>query len=477
MGKQTHLVLHLYLLGCTDLKFYNNTAYNNTNGFAVTALCTLTTFEGNNITNATNYGIWVADNISADYSSSASLIFSGNNGIYNTPSTGYEIYIHNSTISTNGYNITTSNMTFALNTTANVSIKSVDLNALGLTTVTTITDNATSSEISIDSAKIVQNSHGNYYGLNVTNTSASATFTPKLYYNNSDLGSYSSAYLGMGESSTAGSWTYYTPTTLNETEYSIYETGLASFSYFAPLVYTSASPSITTASSGLSTYDVAVSHVFNCTTGSVDITVLSRGVAAVGVPVTFTDFTNPQSGTTDSEGKVSFTISRSGEYVLFTRAISHYRPSKSDFTFILCPTELIPEPVPPVVEPVLPGPECTSNTNCGDSQYCSSDGHCLPLQGTCGYAANHSWVNYGCCTDSDCGADKTCIAHVCTEKVQNKNETPPVQPQNQTIIQPPTPPLPPLQKFDWVLASSSLILGIVIGALGTYLIMARRRTN
>jgi hypothetical protein len=35
------------------------------------------------------------------------------------------------------------------------------------------------------------------------------------------------------------------------------------------------------------------------------------------------------------------------------------------------------------------------------------------VTGECGYAANHSWVSYECCSDGDCQTGKNCVDHVC----------------------------------------------------------------
>jgi len=57
-------------------------------------------------------------------------------------------------------------------------------------------------------------------------------------------------------------------------------------------------------------------------------------------------------------------------------------------------------------------PECTDDSSCKDDQYCYS-GICFNITGTCGYAANHTWFQYGCCDDTDCDGNETCLDFLC----------------------------------------------------------------
>jgi len=57
--------------------------------------------------------------------------------------------------------------------------------------------------------------------------------------------------------------------------------------------------------------------------------------------------------------------------------------------------------------------ECYLDEECSDVQSCYN-GECINLTGQCGYAQNHTWVNYECCEDGDCKNNLTCINHTCT---------------------------------------------------------------
>ena len=63
-------------------------------------------------------------------------------------------------------------------------------------------------------------------------------------------------------------------------------------------------------------------------------------------------------------------------------------------------------------EPPKPPPECLENSSCASDQYCLNES-CMNLTGDCGYAENHSWVNYGCCEDNDCGYKMICQNNSC----------------------------------------------------------------
>jgi len=77
-------------------------------------------------------------------------------------------------------------------------------------------------------------------------------------------------------------------------------------------------------------------------------------------------------------------------------------------------------------EPPPPPPECLQNPDCALNQICENE-TCVNISGTCGYAENHSWINYECCEDNECGykmicANKSCILEPPKENII-KNET------------------------------------------------------
>ncbi len=63
-----------------------------------------------------------------------------------------------------------------------------------------------------------------------------------------------------------------------------------------------------------------------------------------------------------------------------------------------------------------PPPECIVHSDCEPDEYCSGGG-CMALSGDCGYAENHTWFVYQCCTDSDCGnGSLQCLNNTCIMK-------------------------------------------------------------
>lgn len=63
-------------------------------------------------------------------------------------------------------------------------------------------------------------------------------------------------------------------------------------------------------------------------------------------------------------------------------------------------------------EPPKPPPECLENSSCKTNQYCSNE-TCMNLTEDCGYPENHSWVDYECCEDVDCGYKMICVNNSC----------------------------------------------------------------
>jgi hypothetical protein len=64
--------------------------------------------------------------------------------------------------------------------------------------------------------------------------------------------------------------------------------------------------------------------------------------------------------------------------------------------------------------------KCFTDNNCPASQYCYISGSCTSeckdvSQGSCGHIVDHEWVNYECCSNSDCTTDKSCSNHYCVD--------------------------------------------------------------
>lgn len=57
-------------------------------------------------------------------------------------------------------------------------------------------------------------------------------------------------------------------------------------------------------------------------------------------------------------------------------------------------------------------PECRVDADCNGSSKCINHS-CVQITGTCGYAANHTWIYYECCEDSHCATNQVCVANRC----------------------------------------------------------------
>jgi len=121
------------------------------------------------------------------------------------------------------------------------------------------------------------------------------------------------------------------------------------------------------------------------------------------------------SSTTNNNGQVIFPLDEGYVYIV---------ANKSGFVLqeFWIDINCTPEPPPPP-------PECLQNPDCAFNQICENE-TCMNISGTCGYAENHSWINYECCEDTDCGykmicANKTCIIkpEPVLENLTNTSET------------------------------------------------------
>lgn len=60
-------------------------------------------------------------------------------------------------------------------------------------------------------------------------------------------------------------------------------------------------------------------------------------------------------------------------------------------------------------------PGCTQDSDCPATAACSG-GECVLVECSCGKVSNHECVEYECCADADCPAQKICLDHVCSDK-------------------------------------------------------------
>lgn len=67
----------------------------------------------------------------------------------------------------------------------------------------------------------------------------------------------------------------------------------------------------------------------------------------------------------------------------------------------------------------LAGNACSSDGECKNIEYCKN-GFCEEITGTCGYAFNHRWIKYECCSDTECIEGKICKDNVCIQNEENK---------------------------------------------------------
>ena len=57
--------------------------------------------------------------------------------------------------------------------------------------------------------------------------------------------------------------------------------------------------------------------------------------------------------------------------------------------------------------------ECDTNSDCAEDEFCMNRQCYSVRRGTCGYIANHSWIDYECCADGDCKTGWRCVNHSC----------------------------------------------------------------
>lgn len=58
-------------------------------------------------------------------------------------------------------------------------------------------------------------------------------------------------------------------------------------------------------------------------------------------------------------------------------------------------------------------PQCRVDADCKDEEYCRNGNCTLVEVGECGYAANHRWYGYECCSNADCKPNQICENHAC----------------------------------------------------------------
>ncbi len=146
-----------------------------------------------------------------------------------------------------------------------------------------------------------------------------------------------------------------------------------------------------------------VSVSVDCADRIVSITAASNGTPLSGVFVAAQEW----SSLTGDSGEVSIPLQ---EGDLFINATRQGYTSQAFYYTVSCVQ-----------------PQCTDPSQCSDNQACLAQ-ECVNLTGSCGYAANHTWNGYACCTDSDCGALSRCVGNTCVPRemppfIQNQDKT------------------------------------------------------
>jgi len=322
----------------------------NTSGNAFRLSLQGSSFANNVIDNAT-----IALNITA-----YNLTFSGNNIINNTPAAGYEIYITGgANLSTSTYNITTANMSFGLNRTSNVWIRSVNLSVAGLgindTNHGISIPGGTPDGLAVGAAGIIRMYNNNWAGLNVTNTTGDgATVSPIFYYNSTDAANYSYTVVGSRISSNA--WSAFSST---GTGGGI--SAIGSYGYFAVIGYNLSLSQAATGSSGTSSSKSlpTLSKTFTCEDGKLEV---SAGISGLGLTLYNTKDFSYVSKTADSNGKAVFTITKDGNYEVDSVASSLYLSNSiGPFKLELCGAA-VTSPTAQPEEWVAPSEEVTGET-------------------------------------------------------------------------------------------------------------------
>ncbi|HID47049.1 MAG TPA: hypothetical protein EYP34_15025, partial [Chromatiaceae bacterium] len=164
---------------------------------------------------------------------------------------------------------------------------------------------------------------------------------------------------------------------------------------------------------------LTVSSELVCPDDTVEFTVTRSSSPVAGVEVSLTQYFpyagTIDTGTTDSDGKVSFSLPVTGEYRAYFSKSGYSYANPYGFEHTLCGGAV----------------GCTVDSDCATTESCVG-GTCVAVTGECGHASGHVWIDYECCADSDCAEGTTCVDHVCMspeeevhEEAPEEGETPP----------------------------------------------------
>jgi hypothetical protein len=265
-------------------------------------------------------------------------------------------------LATGSYNITTDNLTFGLASASNVWIRVANLSDAGLS-------NSSISSISgisgLLSAEVVQSIDGTYYGLNISNTSSSASVAPGLYYNSSNISGYSTSSLGIGRYDDSV-WHFH-PSSVDSSRSSVTSGAISSFSYFFPIIFSAQ------ASGGSSARETPVlDTTFNCSSGEIAVAAMSGSSPVSGLDIRLLRTTMVtqlvDEAKTDSQGRAVFKIGNDGEYFIRSSSTSKYNSAESGpFELELCLNPaVVEEPEEPLLE--VDAPEVISPEDDGGAE-------------------------------------------------------------------------------------------------------------
>ncbi|MBS3067590.1 carboxypeptidase regulatory-like domain-containing protein [Candidatus Micrarchaeota archaeon] len=145
--------------------------------------------------------------------------------------------------------------------------------------------------------------------------------------------------------------------------------------------------------------DIKVDHVFVCPDLLLIKLTDSAGNSLEGVSISLVGSNRPSDfKSTDANGIASFDTVPSGSYTVSgsSGSASISKTIEVDKSQCVgCSNDNI----------------CKTDESCNTSEY-----QCEKVEGECGYAKEHQWVNYECCKDSDCKTGYKCDNNVCKEK-------------------------------------------------------------
>jgi hypothetical protein len=182
-----------------------------------------------------------------------------------------------------------------------------------------------------------------------------------------------------------------------------------------------------------------VDITIDCDTKALTVEVASNSSgAAVGDANTFLFYTDYAyqviaSGKTNSSGISKMNVIGNIDFLtaLFILRVDNpnFQSKEIEFTYQKCFQK--PPPEPPTGGPEAPDeepePQCATNEDCKDHEYCTVAKECQALSGNCGFARNHTWVPYECGTLPGCPSCQEgfgCVNNQCVKTAPPEPEKP-----------------------------------------------------